>query len=186
MIITISGQIGSGKSTLATLIAEKLGWEYFGMGKIRRHAAEASGMTLAEFNKLGETNRSTDDLVDNFQIDLAELRDNLVVEGRLSWFFIPHSIKIFLTVDPQVAARRQYEESQAGGRASEIDSTSNLQEILRQNEARLASDVTRYQNYYHINPYDTKYYDFVLDTSSLSIQETFDQVWKYLETKITI
>jgi len=55
MIISISGTPGAGKGTLAKNLAAELGWPVFSMGDLRRQAAARRGMTLAEYNKLGET-----------------------------------------------------------------------------------------------------------------------------------
>lgn len=60
-----------------------------------RHSAKR-GMTLAEYNKLGETDPSTDIEVDEYQKKLGETEDNFIIEGRTSWHFIPHSLKFLL------------------------------------------------------------------------------------------
>lgn len=184
MIITISGQIGSGKSTVAKLLADQLGWEYFGMGKMRRHAAEAEGLTLQEFNKLGETDRRTDDMVDNFQIELLAVRDNIVVDGRMSWFFMPGSYKIFLTVDPEVGATRIYQDMLNGQRPEELSEGISVADILQINQARIISDTKRYQEFYQVNPYDINYYDLVLNTSLLSAKQVLQQVITNIEPQL--
>ncbi|MCX6797924.1 MAG: AAA family ATPase [Candidatus Falkowbacteria bacterium] len=60
MIISISGNHGSGKSTIAESLADKLNWPRYYMGGLRRAAAKKRGLTLAEYNKLGEVDPKTD------------------------------------------------------------------------------------------------------------------------------
>lgn len=184
MIITISGHLGSGKSTVAKALAKKLGWPYYGMGQLRRRAADEQGLTLEEYNKLGETDPRTDSLVDEFQKKLGETEDNIIVEGRLSWHFIPESFKIFLTVEPMEGARRIYEACLRGRRASESDEFSSEQFVLEANERRVASDRKRYQQYFQIDPYLPSHYDFVLDTTDLEPEETFEKVWIVINRKV--
>ena len=106
MIISISGAHGSGKSTLAKELAKKLGWPRYYMGGLRREAAEKKGLTLAEYNKLGENNPETDKEVDEYQRELGKTQDNFIIEGRTSWYFIPHSLKIYLDTSAEVGAQR--------------------------------------------------------------------------------
>ena len=77
MIITIGGQAGSGKSSVGELLAKRIGYRYWSMGDIRREMARKRGMTLREFNKLGEREDFTDKEVDEFQRELGK-KDKLV------------------------------------------------------------------------------------------------------------
>jgi len=91
MRITINGIAGSGKSTVAKYLAKRFKLKYYGMGEIRREMAKKRGITLSELDKLGEKKSFTDKLEDNFQKKLRK-KDNIIVDGRLSWYFIPNSI----------------------------------------------------------------------------------------------
>ena len=66
MIISISGNHGSGKSTVAKKLAEHLSWPRYYMGGLRREAAARRGMSLGEYNKLGESDPRTDLEVDEY------------------------------------------------------------------------------------------------------------------------
>ena len=88
-----NGSAGSGKSTIAEKLAAELKWPRYYIGAIRREAALKRGLTLEEYNKLGETDPQTDIEVDNYQKELGERSDNFIIEGRTSWYFIPHSLK---------------------------------------------------------------------------------------------
>jgi cytidylate kinase len=162
MRITINGIPGSGKSTVAKYLAKKLKFKYYGIGRMRREIAKEKGMTIAELNKLGEKEAWTDIEIDDFQKKLAK-KDNFIADGRLSWNFIPNSIKIFLTVKPEIGAKRIFKEKRKEERYE------NVKGEMRALKERLKSDVKRYKKYYGIkNIYDLKNYDIIIDTSDMS------------------
>ena len=95
MIITLSGTAGSGKTTFATEFSKRFGWEHFYAGGLRRKLAKEKGMTIEEYNKLGETDPSTDTEVDKYIEELGKTKDNILIEGRTAYHFVPNSVKIF-------------------------------------------------------------------------------------------
>lgn len=175
MIITISGFIGSGKSTVAKILEKKLNLKRYYAGGIRRELAKKKGMTLQEFNKLGETDPSTDKFVDDILVKLGKTEDNLVVEGRTAFYFIPNSIKFFLDVDPKEGARRIFEEKKHSQDRNE-QSTNSVEEELELQNQRIESDRKRYSKYYNFDCYDKKYYDFVIDTTKLTSEQVADKM----------
>lgn len=54
MLITLGGKAGSGKGTVSKLLADKLGYEIISIGSLRRKFAEEMGLSIYEFNLLGE------------------------------------------------------------------------------------------------------------------------------------
>ncbi len=177
MIISISGAAGSGKSTIAKMLAEKLGWPRYYIGGIRRQKAKEKGMTLAEYNKLGEADPSTDFEVDEYQKELGEKEDNFIMEGRTSWHFIPRSFKIYFDVDEKEGAKRIFADLKNSQKRNEGRNLKSAEDVLRSTQERRQSDVKRYKKYYNIEVYDKKNYDYVLDTTNLGIKEVFDIVY---------
>lgn len=175
MIITISGAAGSGKSTIAKMLAEKLGWPRYYIGGLRRQKAKERGMTLAEYNKLGEADPSTDIEVDEYQKELGEEEDNFIIEGRTSWYFIPNSFKIYLDVNEKEGARRVFMELQKENKRNEDSALDSYKDVLESMRGRIKSDKKRYEKYYDINVYDKNNYDCVVDTTGLSINEVFEK-----------
>lgn len=182
MIITINGKPGSGKSSVAMLLSERLNLTYIDIGELRRGAAKERNMTLEEYNKWGETTDETDKDVDSYQEQLGKERDNIVISGRTSFYFIPHSIKILLNVKTRTAAERIYNDKKLNQRneTKDITSVDAIENALRE---RLRSDAVRYKTYYNLDVYDSSHYDLVLDTSSISIEETYDKIIEYLQSK---
>ena len=104
-IITFGGYIGSGKSTVAPLVAQALGYENLYVGGIFREIAKERGMSLEKFYASLASDPELERSVDARQIDLMH-RSNLVVQGRMAYFFAKQSgqpaINIFLAVDSGV------------------------------------------------------------------------------------
>lgn len=176
MIISFSGTPGSGKSSVAKMLAAELSMPRYYMGALRREAAKAKGLSLAEYNKLGEVDPSTDREVDNYQKELGERKNNFIIEGRMSWYLIPHSLKIYLKVDPEIGAKRIFKSLKADNKRNEDKGLHNWQAVLESNKKRNISDAKRYLKYYGVDCNNEESFDFVLDTSNLNLDEVFLKV----------
>ncbi|MFA6132040.1 MAG: cytidylate kinase family protein [Patescibacteria group bacterium] len=163
MVITIAGLPGSGKTTIAKMISEYYKIPWYSMGDLRGRMAIDRGMMLDEFNKLGETEAFTDKEVDDYQTKLGQSGESFVIDSRLSWHFIPNAYKIFLDVDPSVAAER----IMGASRADRQDEKpyASVEEAKAALAERVASDERRYQKYYNLDILDLSPYDLVVDTS---------------------
>jgi cytidylate kinase len=185
MIISFAGNAGSGKSTVAEKIADKLGWPRYYIGGLRRERAKELGLTLEEYNKLGESDPKTDFEVDEYQTELAKNNDNFIIEGRTSWHFIPQSFKIFIDVDEKVGAERILSALKSGQDRNEVKGNiESLEEMMIKNRERKTSDTLRYQKYYSINCYDSSNFDLIIDSSELTPDKVFDKVYKSILAKI--
>ena len=180
MIISIGGAPGAGKSTVARILAERLGYKRYSIGDVRREMARKRGMTLEEYNRLGETDPSTDTEVDEYQKKLAETEDNFVIDGRTSWHFIPDSFKVYLTVDEREGAKRVFAELQKGDERNEGRNLTSVEAVLQSNRERIQSDKKRYAAYYGIDAYDTANYDLVIDTTKKIPSEVAGEIIKNL------
>jgi len=172
MIISISGTPGSGKTSVAKYIANELGMKFYSIGELRGKMATERGMTLDEFNKLGESERFTDEEADAYQKQLGEHEDNFVIEGRLCWHFIPHSFKIFLTCDLDEAARRVFKARRDPGEGRDDERMyESAEDTKAQIKERMASDTKRYGQYYGLDYQNPDNYDLVIDTTNLESME---------------
>ncbi len=180
MIITISGTPGSGKSTVGKLLAKKLRYHYYSIGAMRRAMAKERGMTLQEFNVLGEREAFTDVEIDHWQEKLGRTKDNLVVEGRTSFHFIPHSVKVFLAADLSEAARRIFHDRAHVRRFEAGHRYQTVQQLEHGLRGRIASDSRRYRKYYKLNIFQPKHYDVYIDTSKQKPSVTLTTIVKYL------
>lgn len=184
MIISFNGDHGSGKSTIAEKVSSVLGYSRFYIGQIFRDMAKEKDMTLEDFQKLHKYDSSADKAVDDYVVKLSKENDNFVIESRTAWHFIPNSLKIYLKVSDQEAARRILKELNSENRKNELVDVSSEEEIVKNLRDRKERDDDRYRRYYGINIRKESNYDFVLDTTDLSIEEVFKKVMDFIKSKI--
>lgn len=175
MIITLTGIPGSGKTTAAKALSKALGVPWYSMGDLRGKMAQERGLTIDQLNALGETESFTDTEVDEYQKKLGTSGEDCIVEGRLSWHFIPHSFKVFLTVEPSMGGERVYRSQLSHARKDEPIYASG-KEATESAAARVASDVRRYQKYYGVDFLDTRNFDLVIDTTDLKPEEVAGKI----------
>jgi CMP/dCMP kinase len=164
-IVTLSGDIGGGKSSVARILKEALGYQLISAGGIQREIAASMGLTTLQLNEWSAKDRSVDDKIDSFTLNLGETSDHIIVDSRLAWHFIPAAYKVFLTVDPSVGAERVFEAS----RSDEFHGS--LAEALENNRSRTRLEAVRYRALYDIDLRDYRNYDLVVDTSFASPED---------------
>ncbi len=167
MILSIGGVPGSGKTSVAHILSQRLSLTFYSMGGLRAQMAIERGLTIDQLNTLGEQDKTTDTSVDDYQKELGQSSDNFIVEGRLSWFFIPHSFKIFLHCDPLESAKRIYQARQNTDDRSDEPAYETIEQTRDALDRRMASDRLRYETYYGVNYQDTRHYDLVIDTTNM-------------------
>jgi predicted cytidylate kinase len=174
MIITIGGNLGAGKTTLATRLAGALGYEELYVGGIMRDMAAEQKMTIEEFYKRLKHNPELERSVDERQAKLMREKDNLIIQGRVAWFFAQGSpfkiFNLFLMVTPEVGAQRTKQRPENTG-------IETVEEVAAMNAVRVKLELDRYQTLYRIENFlDPVHYDFVLDTTNLTEDEVLNNV----------
>lgn len=158
-IITLSGDIGGGKSSVALALQQLTGYEIIGTGAIQRAIAKQRGITTLELNHISQTDRSVDDEIDSYVINLGQTRDELIIDSRLAWHFIPNAFKVFLNVDPLIGAERVFNASRSEEHNPSLDAT------LENNAKRQAMEDERFYKLYNIRFREPSNYNLVVDTS---------------------
>lgn len=178
MIITISGKAGSGKSTIAKLLSEKLKLKHYSIGDLMRAMAAEKEMALLELNKLAENDKSIDFELDSKLKELGKSKDNFVVDGRLTAFFIPNAdVRAFLNADDKVRAERILKDKR------QQEKSKSLKETIAIIKKREESEKRRYKKYYGVNYLDQKLYNYLIDTTNMTPNHVVEKIVKFVKTK---
>ena len=176
MKITISGVPGSGKSTVAKKVADKLGIKHFSAGDFMRGLAKDKGVTPLELARMAEADPEIDKKVDSWSGTIGETYEDFVMDSRLAFNFIRESVKIFLDVSDDEAARRIFKDM----RDDEKENTTQgdtYDALLKRKE----SEKKRYDEYYGIDYTNPDNFDLVIDTTDISAAEVARQIIKFLK-----
>lgn len=177
-IITIAGKLGSGKSSTAKKVAETLGYEHFSTGGFARSIALERGISLEELGKIAENDSSVDFEIDDYCRSLGE-KENIVIDSRLGFHFIPESFKVFLELDPETASKRILEDKKNNpNRHTEASGSFDTPEKIKEKIiSRLESEGKRYQELYNIEDHtDHKHFDLIIDTKNIPLEEVVEIV----------
>lgn len=185
-IITLSGKPGSGKSSTADRVAEMLGYTRYSTGDIVRAMLRKKKSTLAEFNTEAEKDPQIDYDLDE---ELRKMREenDVVIDSRLGFYWIPESFKVYLDLDAEVAVARIYKDSNINAlRGVTENNTDGMDAVIDQVNDRLNNERRRFKKLYNINPYASANFDLIIDTARHSPQTValtvFDQYQKWLKT----
>ena len=172
MIITIGGLAGTGTTTLAEVLSEKLDVQFISAGFIFRQMAAERGMSVLEFSEFAEGNDEIDKEIDKRQAEIAKSSENLIIEGRLSAYFVEADLKLWLMTPFEVRSKRiaQREDKSVDVAKSEI--------ITREK-----SEALRYKEIHNIDISNMDIYDLIINTDSFdpeSISEIIIQTLKVI------
>ena len=174
-IISLAGDIASGKGTVSKILAEKLNYTIYRNGEYFRKLAGQMNMSVKDFNIYVESHPNIDLQIEQSAKEYAEENDNLLIDARLGWYAVPHSFKIYLKVDLNVAANRVMNDNTRGN----VESYTSLEQAKKEIAERFKLENERYHKLYNVRKDDMNNYDLVIDTTSL----TPDEVTNIIYTK---
>ena len=172
-IITIGGNVGAGKTTLAAKLAKALDYNELYMGGLFREIAAERGMSIETFYAELKNDPVLERSVDERQKKLMREKNDMVIQGRMAWYFAKESpftiFNIFLGVSPDVGAKRSAQKPEYQG--------ISLGDVANVNTLREKTERERYHALYGITNFlDHGHYDFVLDTSALTENEVVEKI----------
>ncbi len=174
-IITIAGKPGSGKSTTSKKVASELNYKHFSSGDLFRAIGKEMGIDLLKANKTAENENTIDHRVDSKLEELGENENEIVIDSRTAWHWIPQSFKVYLDLDLETAAERIISNiDKSRMEAEHIPET--VSEYVKELEKRLASETKRYSCLYNIDPYNKENYDLVINTSENDIPSVVEKI----------
>ena len=162
-IITIAGKPGSGKSTTSKMLASSLGYKHFSSGDLFRRIAKERGVDVYQINLIAEKERDIDHQVDKKLQEIGENENELVIDSRMAWHWMPKSFKVYLDLDLEIAATRILTTMDDNRKKSE-SIPDKPSEYAGRLQLRLDTENKRYMSLYNQNPHDISNYDLVVDT----------------------
>lgn len=175
MNLSLTGNLGSGKSSLGKELIAR-GFQIVSSGDIFRGLAAEKGVSIVEMNKIAETDKSIDKMVDDRTISLGKTMDNTIFDSRMGWYFVPDSFKVFVMVDLQEAGRRVYNDS-----LRKAESYDDIQAAVKALYTRQSLEKERYGQLYGVNYYDLNNYDLVIDSTNASPADIADEIIRRFE-----
>lgn len=152
-----------------------------------RRVLAREGMSLEEYNRRAEDEHDLDDKVDE---ELRSLRTNkdVVVDSRLGFYWIPESFKVYLDLDLEIATARIFKDAVNNKKRSGAgEGGSSLPDVARQVRMRMQDEQQRFRALYGVDPYNTRNFDLVIDTSRHDPQSVaitiFDTYREWLESE---
>ena len=174
MIITITGKPCSGKGTVSKLFCTKYNFDYICTGDMFRQIAKTYGYdNILDFQK-DERVKTVDYQIDDntTKIGIERANDDIVIDSRLAWHFVPNSYKVFIDVDWNAAGERLFNAKRESEKVVSIEhATQKL--IDRWNEEN-----SRYTQIYNTNNLNPENYDLVISSSNKSPEEIVEEIYK--------
>lgn len=178
--ITITGDLGSGKTVVSKLLSQALGYPIVSTGSIQRKMAAEMKLTTFELNELANDDDSIDKRIDATSRGLNLDPNPYIVDSRMSWFFIEKAYKIYLKVDPSIAAIRIFGDSNRS-----TESYSSAEEAFELLKVRRQTEIDRFMEKYGVDYTDLSHYDLTVVTNDLEPEQVaqivLDQRSKWLQ-----
>ena len=183
-IVSIAGTLGCGKSSTADLLAKKLGYKRFSSGDFMRKLALKLGISLNELSIKAQSDPSIDEKIDAEVKKVGEM-NQVVIDSRLAYHFIPNSFKVYLDLPPEIAKDRILNNLKENKLRRESETSTNKEEIYEKIISRRESEKKRYKELYDIDHTDKNNYDLVIDTNQNNLKEVADIILKGYKNWLT-
>ena len=171
MIITIGGLAGTGTTTAAELLSEKLDIPYISAGSVFREMAAEKGMTVLEFSEFSEGNYDIDKEIDKRQAEKAKSADKLIIEGRLSAYFVENAdLRIWLVTPFDVRSKRISE------REDKSVEVAKNEIIIREK-----SEALRYMEIHNIDISNMDIYDLIINNGTFNPEKVLEIIIQTLK-----
>lgn len=165
MIVTINGTIASGKSAIGKMLAETLNYEYFSTGQIYREEAESKGLTVKEYLDYCDSNPDIHRSLEQKVKTYVKGKDNIIIDGRMAWYAIPDSLKLYLHCSENTAALRIL------GTKRTAQNTNTLDDCLADIKNRYRVEQEQFKSIYGVDIHDMKQYDLCVKTDTRSLND---------------
>lgn len=172
-IITITGIDGAGISTVSRWLAKSLEYRVFSAGGLFRNLAAQQWISIEKLNQKASKNASIDTEIDALLRKLGEWEE-VVLDARLGYYWIHDSFKVFLTVNPDIAAHRIFDDVLKWDR--DQDGATSLDQAILSINNQSETTRQRYLDRYGVDISNTRQFNLIIDTSDLKPSEVIRQI----------
>lgn len=174
-VISITGKPCSGKSTIAKLLEKDYGFKRISMGDMFKEEAKRRGMSTEEFTSFRVNDSSFDVYMDKQIPSFIKKFDgqNVIIESRVAWHFLPDSFKVFIDLDEDEIAKRLVDSDRVGK-----EKYTDFDEAKRSTISRWNNELEVYKKTYDIDCSDLTNYDLVLNSKNKTPQQLADKICK--------
>ena len=166
MKITIFGLAGTGKSSVGKKLAEKLHCAFVSTGNVFREQAKEVGVAVYEYDKMAEIDPCIDQKLDERIAQIGKIHENLVLESRLGWYFVPDSLKVKFVCEDEERFRR------VAHRDGISEDDAKTQSAIREN-----SHLERFRKVYGIQDYSAdENFDLIINTTNIHVSEVIEVI----------
>ncbi|RME53711.1 hypothetical protein D6783_01205 [Candidatus Woesearchaeota archaeon] len=166
MFVTITGKPGAGKTTLGKRLAALLGCPFHSAGDLLGRMAQERGMRIEELDAVHGEHVELDHAFEQYQAEVARKEGSGVFDGWVAFVAIPSSVKVFLDVSWEVAARRIFLHPRPD--EERVRSVEEQEALLRE---RFEKNRRRFLKAYGVDLLDVTQYDIVFKTDGVSPEE---------------
>lgn len=169
--ISVTGDLGSGKSTVCRYLKEHYGLNVYSIGLIQRSLAQKYKMDVLAFNKYMESHPKIDEEIDTELTLIGRRDEDMVLDSRMAWHFVPDTFKVYLVVELEEAARRIMKDQRGTVECYKCPEEAKISLLERKKSENL-----RYSTKYGVDCSNMNNFDLVLDATSLSPEETAERI----------
>ena len=174
--ISVTGDLGSGKSTVCRYLKEKFSLNVYSIGLIQRSLAVKYNMDICAFNQYMETHPEIDEEIDTELTKIGKRDEDMVLDSRMAWHFVPDSFKVFLSVRIDEAVIRVMRDQR--GTVECYASTGEAKTKLIE---RKRSENLRYITRYGVDCSNPHNYDLIIDTTDISPEQVAEMIMSKLK-----
>lgn len=175
VVIAVSGLPGAGNSTVAKVLAQKLGLDYFSVGKYFKSFSKEeteSDKAISVFKSDEGMSRDFHARIDELQIQKAK-KGNIVIDSKLAFYFLKGLADYKVWIDVPLKVRAQ--------RTAKRDDIS-VEEAERKIVLRHDMENFTFQKAYGIKYEDLKNNaNIIIDASKDGIGEIVDKIIKQIK-----
>ncbi len=176
MQIAFSGRLGSGKSTVCALLRDKYGYEIYSTGTVQRKVAEEMGISTLELNERMMKDPALDHIIDDAVAKLSKEKAGaqIVYDSRMAWHFAENTFKVYMYVDPMVAAKRVFNADRG-----DVEKYTDVGDALKQLNARSLEENKRFKKIYNVDNFDYNNYHLIIDSTSATPEQIAEAIVNY-------